>query len=148
MNAAFAFAYPHSAVYQQPVVLKPVTDLVCVDDVDLFARETASPLEALVQDVYHMLIELPGTNLDVPARGIGIYSLLSGSTANEKQMANVIDQQLPLDTRIDACTTTITVDAEGVTQFLLKIQVDGSILTMPLSYSPDLGLVLGEWSQQ
>jgi hypothetical protein len=140
---------PGTNGFRGPVVMGPVTDLVCVDDVDLFARETTSALQALVQDVYHMLIEAPGSNLDVPGRGIGIYNLLSAPSANQKQMANLIDQQLPLDARIDACTTTIVSDAElGTIAFLLKVQVDGSVLTIPVTYSPDLGLVLGQWGIQ
>lgn len=125
-----------------------VPDLVCVDDVDLFARETTSDLETLVQDVYHTLIELPGSNLDVPTRGIGITTLLSGTTANLTTIINKIDQQLPQDSRIDGCSTTITQDPNGTYRINIVLQVDGSVVGMQLDWAAAAGLVLASWGLQ
>jgi hypothetical protein len=132
--------------YEIPVVFGPVTDLVCLDDVDLFARETADPLQQLVQDVYHMLIEKPGTNLDLPTRGIDVYSALSGPVSALKILANRIDQQLPLDPRVDTSSTTIVQDAYGTYELRIILQVDAGLLNLLFTYSPGEALfVLSTW---
>jgi hypothetical protein len=130
-----------------PVVMQPVTDLVCVLDVDLFARETTDKLAILVQDVFHMLIEKPGSNLDVPDRGIDVYGYLSGPTADLKGLKGRIEHELPKDPRIDAASATITQGADdGEYELQLQIQVDGSVLDLLLTYEPDLGLQVQKWS--
>jgi hypothetical protein len=85
-----------------------VPDLVCTDDMDLFAGETTSDLQTLQQDVFHILIEAPGSNPDDVTRGVGIERMLSGT---ENQLANItqtIDAQLQKDDRIDSSKTTLT----------------------------------------
>lgn len=52
-------------------------DLRCLDDMSLFADECANELEELEQDVYHVLIQESGSNLDDPTRGLGLDDLLS-----------------------------------------------------------------------
>lgn len=52
-------------------------DLRCIDDLTLFADECSSELEELEQDVYHVLIQEQGSNLDDPERGLGLDDLLS-----------------------------------------------------------------------
>lgn len=131
---------------QIPVVMQPVSDLVCFDDVDLFARETTDLVQILIQDVYHWLIEDLGTNLDVPDRGIGIYGLLSGTVKDLKAIANKIDQQFGnLDARIDASQTTITQDSQGVYQIGIALQVDGQKLGLSFVYAPGRRLSLASW---
>lgn len=137
--------------HEIPVVFGPVTDLVCLDDVDLFARETADPLQQLVQDVYHTLIEKPNTNLDVPNRGVDVLSSLSGTVSDLKILANRIDQQLPLDPRIDT-SSTIIVPPQGTEEdyeLRITLQVDGALLNLVFTYSPGEALfILSTWGLQ
>ena len=49
-----------------------MADLLCLDDLDLFATEIDDPIGELEQDLYHRLIELPGTNPDDVNRGLGL----------------------------------------------------------------------------
>lgn len=85
-----------------------VPDLVWVEDMDLFAAETTSDLQTLEQDVFHMLIEAIGTNIDDLNRGAGIGRLLSGTETQLADSTRTIDAQLQKDPRIDSSTTTIT----------------------------------------
>jgi hypothetical protein len=94
---------------QQPPLPLTYTDLVCLDDADLFASETGSDLENLEQDVYHILIETPGSNPDDTSRGIGVEQLLgSASQDTIPEITSLIDAQLKKDDRIDSCTSTLT----------------------------------------
>jgi len=120
-------------------------EVVCFDDLDLFGRETRSDLEALVQDVYHMLIEELGSNLDVPDRGIGIYSLLSGSNIDVRAIAQRIDQQLPRDPRIDASSTSVEVGADGGYTLRIQIQAAGSVVGLAFAFASAAGLSLISW---
>jgi hypothetical protein len=129
---------------QSPRVnLLPLTypDAQGYDDVNPWGRETTSDLENLAQDVYHVLLEAPNSNLDDQyangITGIGLEESLSGSTDTLDSLAKRIDTMLELDTRVDSSTTTITVDSTDETgsSFDIQIVIDvvGSVL--PLSYS-------------
>lgn len=114
-------------------------DLVCVEDLDPFAAETMSDLENLVQDVFHILIEEPGSNPDDETRGVGIDNLLSGTAKDLIIAASSIDAQLERDDRIDSSTTTVTElnagndQAGAIYEITVELVVDGSVI--PLSYS-------------
>lgn len=77
------------------------TDLVCDDDVDPNAAETTSDLQTLEQDIYHILLEDPGSNPDDPDRGVGVPSLLSGDTSVLATIPRQIESQLLNDERIE-----------------------------------------------
>lgn len=115
------------------------------DDLDSFAAEVASDYEALTQDVYHMLIENPGENLDDPQRGIGVPQMLSGNAANLATICARIDSQLVRDPRIDASKSTLTplVDGNGNASYFLEVQiaVNGAVITLQYSYTSAGGLV-------
>lgn len=123
-----------------------VPDVVCLLDLDPFARETTSDLQTLAQDVFHILLEPPGNNIDVPDRGIGIEQLLSGTLASLQQAANRIDHELPKDDRIDACSTTITQDPDGTYQLHIEIQVDATVVGLDFSFAAASGLSMVGWS--
>lgn len=123
------------------------TDLVCLDDLDPFAAETKNDLQNLGQDVFHVLLEVAGTNLDDIQRGVGVEQFLSGTTANLTNMATIIEQQLLQDNRIDTCHVTITAtgDASNTYKVVVNVGVDGSVLGLPFSLSPTAGLSLNSF---
>jgi hypothetical protein len=85
-----------------------VPDLDWVEDMDLFAGETTSDLQTLAQDVFHILIEVLGSNIDDVSRGVGLGRVLSGTEGQLSDITRIIDAQLQKDERIDASTTTLT----------------------------------------
>lgn len=118
-------------------------DLVCELDADPFARETASDLENLMQDVLHVLIEDAGSNLDDPDRGIGIDALLSGSDVQLTFAAAQIDAQITKDSRIDSSSTTLSQPDGGFVlngekfpagSFLIEVMIGVNGAFLPLSF--------------
>lgn len=85
-------------------------DFDCFDDLNPFDVDLSDPLEVLEQDVYHLLIEPPGSNIDDIERGIGLPDALKGRF--DPTLAHRIDGQLQRDPRIDVSTTTITPTGE------------------------------------
>jgi hypothetical protein len=118
-----------------------VPDVVCYLDVDAFGRETASDLETLAQDVFHRLLETPGSNIDDPSLGIGVEEMLSGGLEQLDQVTRRIDQQLAEDPRIDAVTSTLTKDAQGVYTLGISIQASGTVTGLVFSYTAAGGLL-------
>ena len=121
-------------------------DCVCWDDVDLFARETGSDLESLAQDIYHTLLEAPGSNIDVPDRGVGVESYLSGSAANLPALATTIDTELEKDGRIDKSSSSVTQDADGTYVLSVKVQAGAAVLGISFAYTKATGLTMTGWS--
>lgn len=102
-------------------------DLDWFDDMDPFAGELTDPVAILKQDVYHMLIESPGSNLDDPDRGIGLEERLS-SVANLRALESHIDAELQKDPRIDVAHTTIAAVGDGSYTVSILIEYDGEEL--------------------
>ena len=103
-------------------------DLDCFDDLNPFATELTDPVAILIQDVYHILIERPGSNIDDVDRGIGIDEMLSGVV--DPTLATRIDAQLQKDDRIDVSQTTIE-DLGGESyRVSLRIQYDEEALNL------------------
>ena len=124
----------------QPLPLT-VPDLVGFDDLDPFARETTSDFQTLQQDVYHRLLELPGSNLDDITLGIGVMQYLSGTATDAAKLPAIVDEQLQRDSRIDTCTSTLAQQADGSYLLAIQIQVDGSVIGLQYAYSSAGGLV-------
>jgi hypothetical protein len=122
-----------------------VPDVVCMLDVDAFARETTSDLQSLTQDVFHRLLETPGSNPDDPTLGIGVEEMLSGTSPNLAQITRKVDEQLALDPRIDSISSTLTstTDGNGPASYTLAIaiQVNGSVTSLTFLYTAAGGLV-------
>lgn len=112
-------------------------ELAAVDDLGLFAEEVASDLEALKQDVYHVLIETPGSNPDDVERGVGIDDLLSSPTTKLTGLTRIVEEQLQRDERID-----------GARAELVQIQPGGSLpdgTTLPAGgYLLEIEVIVGE----
>ena len=124
--------------------LLPLTapDLVCEVDLDPLARETINDLQNLEQDVLHILRETYGSNLDDINRGIGVISMLSGTTAPLATIANVIETQLVKDSRIDACKATLSQDGPGDFTLIVQVQVAAEVIGLSYSYNAINGLTV------
>jgi len=108
-------------------------DLVCYEDVDLFAAETSDEWEILEQDLYHRLIEEPGSNPDDPDRGVGISNLLSGVVRPEL-FARLIEADFLKDDRVASCKATIAPrDSAGAYDIEIVVGVNEERLTMSVT---------------
>lgn len=85
-----------------------VSDLVCFDDVDAGGAETTSDLQTLIQDVYHVLIEKRGSNIDDPTRGADVEGKLSGTSSDLVTIAQEIESELQKDDRITSCQAAVS----------------------------------------
>lgn len=85
-------------------------ELLCIDDVDPYARECTDPLQELEQDLYHRLLEPPDTNLDAilagEQRGLGLEDMLSGPLRPD--LAQLVQNECERDDRVIKCTALIT----------------------------------------
>jgi len=118
-----------------------IPDLVCLDDLDPFGRETTTDLESLWQDVYHVLIEILGSNPDDTSRGAGVMQLLSGDVAALDRLPSRIDHALEADPRINASTTTITQEPDASYRIAIAIDTAAGVTGLQFSYSSAGGLV-------
>ena len=131
-----------SGVSGEASVSVSITDAVCLDDVDSTGAETTSDLQALSQDIYHILLESFGSNIDDPSRGIGVRGLLNGTSQGLTRAAGILDSQLRKDNRIDSSRTTITFDSTTQIYTLnLMVVAAGNLLPMAYNYTQAGGLV-------
>jgi hypothetical protein len=129
-------------------------DLVCVEDMDLFAAETQSDLESLEQDILHILDEDYGSNPDDPERGIGLANLLSKPTRVLSDIVRTVEAQLRTDDRIDAVKATLTELPPGYSfpggltfdkgGWMLELDVvaSGAVTGLTYAYSPATGVLV------
>ncbi len=112
-----------------------MADALCLDDLDLFGGEIDDPLQELAQDLYHRLIEAPGSNLDDPARGFGLEGRLSGSGRPgtiAASLAHEIEAEMRKDDRVRNAIATVTSPAAGEYRIDLQIQADEGVLKITL----------------
>jgi hypothetical protein len=117
-------------------------DLVAFDDLSTFGEETTSPIQELEQDLYHRLIETPGSNLDDPNRGLGIEDALSGPVS--RGLGPSIEAEFRKDKRVlnvRAVVTQVTSGSNAGQEFRIEIDVecDEGELGMKLTFDA-LGL--------
>jgi hypothetical protein len=99
-----------------------MVDVICFDDLDEFGGELDDPLEELGQDLYHRLIEPPGSNLDDPDRGLGLEERLSGPI--KPSLKAEIEAELRKDDRVQAVQASITQTAAD--EYAVDIQVEAN----------------------
>lgn len=87
-----------------------------------FADETTSELEELEQDVYHVLIETLGSNIDDPTRGLGLDDVLSDDEANLASVPGLAEHQIQQDDRVVAAKAKLTQDESGNPRLEIEIQ--------------------------
>lgn len=131
-----------SGVPGETQVTVRVTDAVCLDDLDPSGSETTSDLQALAQDVYHLLLQILGSNLDAPTLGIGIKNLLSASSLKLAAAASIVDSQLRKDARIAGSQTTVVQSSDGSYAINITIVASGTVLPLSYQYSKQTGLVV------
>lgn len=110
-----------------------LTDFDCWDDLSLFDKDLTDPVEVLAQDVYHILIEAPGSNIDDPDRGIGILDMLSAP--RDVGLAARISAQVERDERVSTCQTTVTETGPGAIRVDLLIHTNDEVI--PLAFVGD-----------
>lgn len=107
------------------------TDLVCLDDLDPYGNETTSDLQNLVQDIFHILKEMPGSNPDDPKRGIGVETFLGGTVASLASLPGRVEAQLGEDDRIDSVSCTVSQADEN---FVLHVSIGVAGTVVPLQF--------------
>lgn len=108
-------------------------DIVCVLDMNPNATETTSDLQSLVQDVFHILLEFPGSNPDDVTRGIGMQTYLSATQDKFQGLPGKIEEQLKRDTRITSASCVIEIVA-GSPLLKLNVQVGQQIIPLQFGY--------------
>lgn len=83
-----------------------VTDIRCLEDMDVYASETEDPLEMLEQDVFHVLTENNSANPDDPDRGLNLASLLSG--VFDQGLQDAAEIEVAKDARVAASKAKLT----------------------------------------
>ena len=118
-----------------------IPDLVGLDDVDSFMSETTSDLQTLLQDVYHILIQLLGSNLDDMTKGCGIDTYLNGTLTQLAQLGPIIETQLTADTRITRATANIQTQSGPYPYVInISIEVAGQVIGLQYGWSQPGGL--------
>jgi len=110
-------------------------EAVCLDDLDRFGAELDEPLAELAQDLYHRIIEAPGSNLDDPARGYGLEGRLSGAGRAGSLLATIqhgIEAELRKDDRVRDVRALVTTPAPGEYAIDLQIVADEGALKITL----------------
>lgn len=109
-----------------------VPDLVCDLDVDSYGAETTSDLQTLIQDVFHVLKELPGTNPDDPDRGCGAELILSAPQDALIPWCKNVEEQLRRDDRVTDVSVTLTSD--NPPNVMVTIEVDGQVIPLTFGF--------------
>jgi hypothetical protein len=112
----------------------PITDAVCYEDLDPNGNETTSDAQALSQDIFHILLEVYGSNLDDLARGIGVEGWLSASSAKVDALPSIIDSQLRKDSRITSSKSSLVITGTSPPSYTINIQIVASGNVIPLAF--------------
>lgn len=115
-----------------------VTELLGFRDLDPFATETSDPLLILKMDLYHVLIEEPGSNIDVPGRGIGIFDRL-GATMNAQEGIHALERDIEIQFEavegVRSAAARITAgDAPGRYRIAIDVVADAGYLGLSYGY--------------
>jgi hypothetical protein len=120
-----------------------VPDLVGFDDLDPNASETTSDLQTLFQDVYHVAVEILGTNPDDPTRGVGLLTYLSGTSVQLQTAGGVLENQLLADDRITSCN--VAFDFSTVPNTVtINIGVDGQVIGLQYGFTNGVLTPIGQ----
>lgn len=98
-----------------------MVDGLAFDDVDLFGGELDDPLAELEQDLWHRLIEPPGSNPDDLDRGVGLIGMLSSGFVGQGVLQSLIAADFKKDKRV--ANIAVNVTELGVGQYRIDIAV-------------------------
>ena len=107
-----------------------MVDLLAFEDLDLFGTELDDPLEELRQDLFHRMIETPGSNLDDEGRGLGLLDMLSGQF--DLSLASRIEAECRNDNRVAVARCFLTDLGGGSFRAVLEVQANGEALGVTL----------------
>jgi hypothetical protein len=86
-------------------------DLRWLADLDPFGAETSGAYEELAQDMYHVVEQDLGSNLDDPTRGLGVANMISGIIPQGFQQN--ADAMLMADERLSGADCEVVIDTSG-----------------------------------
>ncbi len=112
-----------------------MVDALCLEDLDLFGTELDDPLAELYQDLFHRLIERPGSNIDDPDRGFGLEQQLSGGVRPADALVTLqhgIEGELRKDDRVHDVKATVTTTAPGEYAINIQVQCDEGVMGITL----------------
>lgn len=118
-----------------------MTDLLCLDDVDALGREVGAR-DAYIQDMYHRLIEEPGSNLDDPDRGLGIIGWLSAPYND--QWPGMIAAECMKDDRTANASATLTPRGDGGFLISLELTTNDDEISLDIAVDAAAGVELTE----
>lgn len=112
-----------------------MVDALCWDDLDAFGTELDDPLAELLQDLFHRLIETPGSNLDDPDRGYGLPDLLSSGALPGEITTSIqhgIETELRKDDRVYSVAALVQETSKGEYSISIDIVADEEKLQLLL----------------
>lgn len=109
-------------------------DIVCDLDVDIYARETTSDLQALIQDLSHVLVEFPGTNFDDPDRGVGVEQYLGATVDQFQSLQTLIENQFNRDDRVYSTSCSIAQSDDGTFSIQIDVQVSEGVVPLEFGW--------------
>lgn len=104
-----------------------MVDALCLDDLDQFGTELDDPLAELYQDLYHRIIEPPGSNIDDPNRGFGLEGKLSAGVRHGGIAPWIkvgLENELRKDDRVRDVRATITDTGNGECRIEIAVVAD------------------------
>jgi|HubBroStandDraft_6_1064221.scaffolds.fasta_scaffold88330_2 hypothetical protein len=108
-----------------------------LDDLDPSGAETASDLESLEQDVYHIIKQVLGTNLADMQKGVGAFNYLNGTSVQLRAMPGIIDAQLAQVTRITTSQSSVMQQANGAWLVSVVVEVGAQVLNLQYVLGPN-----------
>jgi len=109
-------------------------DLDCFDDMSPFADELDDPLAELEQDLWHRIIEEPGSNIDDPDRGFGLFARLSGEY--DPATPQLLEAEVRKDERVAAARAFVTQLADDTFRVQLVVETEAGDLALAAKVSP------------
>lgn len=114
-------------------------DLLCIEDFDPLGREVGAR-DAYIQDIYHSLLEEPGTNFDMPSRGLGLMGWLSAAYSD--QWPRLIEQDCKRNELTTEAVCTITQASDGSLKIFVTLQIDGAAIALEIALDVTSGAKL------
>jgi hypothetical protein len=115
-----------------------MVDALCLDDLDPYGREINDPLRELYSDLYHRLLEAPGSNIDDPDRGVGLFSLLSAgfdpATGPSQLVKNPIEADFRKDGRVQAVSASAALSADGTIAVSIQVVANFGVLGITATF--------------